>query len=217
MRNFARLFIGAAAVGALAAPEAAQYYPQQTYPQTYPQPSYSYPQQGYAYPNPGYAYPQQQGGIAAIIGQLLGNRYSVTDRQAVTQCATAAQAQVAAQYRGNTGYGAYGQQPYGQAYGNPYGQQYGGYGNAYGTARVTAITNVERRQSGLRVSGVINSGMMGPQGGYGGYGGYGAYGGQSASPYAAQGGDLTFRCNVDYRGAVTNLRLRRNPAYRPGY
>ena len=27
-------------------------------------------------------------------------------------------------------------------------------------------------------------------------------------------GDLTFRCNVDYRGAVTNIRIGRNEAYR---
>ena len=25
-----------------------------------------------------------------------------------------------------------------------------------------------------------------------------------------RGGDLTFRCNVDYRGAVTNVRISRN-------
>jgi hypothetical protein len=223
------LFIGAAAVGALAAPAAAQYYPQQqgyAYPQqgyAYPQQGYAYPQQGYAYPQQGYAYPQQgyaypqQGGIAGIINQLLGgNRYNVTDRQAITQCAAAAQAQAGAQYRPSGAYGAYGQQPYGQAYGQPY----GGYANnAYSNARVTGITQVERLRSGLRVSGTINSGMMARQGGYGAYGGgYGAYGGQYANPaYAVQSSDLMFRCNVDYRGAVTNLRLRRNPSYRPGY
>jgi acyl-CoA thioesterase-1 len=30
-------------------------------------------------------------------------------------------------------------------------------------------------------------------------------------------GDLTFRCNVDYRGAVTNLRVRPNTAFRRPY
>ena len=48
-----------------------------------------------------------------IIGQLLGNRYNVTDRTAVQQCASAARAQANAQYRplrlqhgyGNNGYG----------------------------------------------------------------------------------------------------------------
>jgi hypothetical protein len=47
-------------------------------------------------------------------------------------------------------------------------------------------------------------------------GGYGAYGGQSAyqnQGYAGQG-DVSFRCNVDYRGAVTNIRIGRNDSYR---
>jgi hypothetical protein len=224
MKTFA-LLAATAAAGIVATPAAAQYYPQQYPPQAYPQQGYAYPQQGYpqqGYPQQGYP---QQGGIAGIINQLLGgNRYSVTDRQAITQCAAAAQAQAASQYRANP-YGAYGQQPYGaygqQPYGQAYGQPYGGYGNAQSSARVTGITNVERRQSGLRVSGTIDSGMMmNRQSGYGAYGApYGnAYGNPYANnpAYAAQTSDLMFRCNVDYRGAVTNLRIRRNPSYRPG-
>ncbi len=71
--------------------------------------------------------------------------------------------------------------------------------------RVTAITNVERRQNGLRVSGLIDSrGGYPPQGQ--------AYGYQNQG-YAATG-DLSFRCNVDYRGAVTNVRVRRANTYR---
>ena len=35
--------------------------------------------------------------------------------------------------------------------------------------------------------------------------------------YAGVYGDLTFRCNVDYRGAVTNLRVRRNDNFRRPY
>jgi hypothetical protein len=113
--------------------------------------------------------------------------------------------QAQGQYRG---YGAYGQQPYG------YGQQpYGGYGQPYGygqgiaapAMRVTAITDVQRRSNGLRVRGLIDSG----------HGGNGAYGGQYG--YQNRGyatGDLTFRCNVDYRGYVTNVRIGRNDAYR---
>ncbi len=192
---------GIAATAGFAAPAAAQYYPQ---PQQSP---YAYPQQGY--PQQGYGYPQQQqGGIAGIINQLLGNRYNTTDRSAVAQCAAAAQAQAAAQYRPQ---GA----PYGNAYGygqaNPYGNAYGY--NAMQSARVTAITNVERRNSGLRVSGLLDSrrgygGNYGPgsytQGYGGGYQGQGGYG----------GGDLSFRCNVDYRGVVTNVRVTRNSAWR---
>jgi hypothetical protein len=87
----------------------------------------------------------------------------------------------------------------------------------HSNARVTAITNVERRNRGLRVSGLINSGMMGGYGsnGYGpGYGqGYGQ-GGHANIGYATAGADLSFRCNVDYRGAVTNVRINRNPAWR---
>src|SRR5688572_23726104 len=97
--------IGAlAATAGLAAPAAAQTYypaPQQTYPQQ------GYPQQGYA---PGYQGYGQQGGIAGIIGRLLGNNYQQNDRTAITQCASAASAQAANQYR-----------PRGQAYGQPYG------------------------------------------------------------------------------------------------
>ena len=111
-------------------------------------------------------------------------------------------AQANAQYRPRNGYG----QPYGNAYG--YNNQGYGYGQGYNPAmnmRVTAITNVERRQNGLRVSGLIDSrGGYPPQGQ--------AYGYQNQG-YAATG-DLSFRCNVDYRGAVTNVRIRRANTYR---
>ena len=185
MRSLTRYLVAAAALGGLAAPAAAQYYPQQ-YPQQYPQ---AYPQQyPQAYPGQPYGY-GNQGAVGQIIDQLLGNRYNVTDRGAVSRCASAAMAQASAQY--GSGYG--GQDP-------RYGQQYGQGYNRYAAMRVTAITNVERRNNGLRVSGLLNSGM--------GYPPYGqAYGYQNRG-YAAAG-DLSFRCNVDYRGAVTNIRIRR--------
>jgi hypothetical protein len=191
MTSFARLAAAAALAGAVAAPAAAQYNP-------YPTPQYQYP----AYPGQGYPpqypqqyppqYPQQYPGqpygygqnpVGDIIDQLLGNRYNVNDRQAVRRCAHAAMAQASAQYGG--GYGGYG---------GGYNQGYRGYGGP----QVTAITNVERRSYGLRVRGLMNSGGYGNQGyGYGNRG-YGA-------------GQLSFRCDVDYRGAVTGLRVR--PAY----
>jgi hypothetical protein len=188
----------AAAVGGIAAPLAAQ-SPYQ-YPQTYP-PQYQqqYPQ---PYPGqPGYGY-NNQGTVGSIINQLLGNRYNVTDRTAVSQCATAAMAEASNQYRPN-GYNGYGQGGYGQ---QGYPQQYGN--NYANMMRVTAITDVHRRSNGLRVSGLLSSG-------YGGYGqqgyGQGGYGQQGyADPRYASRGDLSFRCNVDYRGAVTNVRIRRN-------
>lgn len=213
MNMFARISVGTAVALGMALPAAAQtYYPPQG--QAYPQ--QTYPQQGYA--QPGYAqqgYGQQgygqQGGIAGIIGQLLGNRYQTNDRTAVTQCAAAAQQQASAQYRPRY------QQGYQQSYGG-YPQQYA---QGYNTTRVTAITQVARVRNGVRVTGLIDSGMgygnqaypQGyPQQGYPQQGypqqGYNQYG----QPQAVAQGDLTFRCNVDYRGQVTNLRVTRNRA-----
>ena len=188
------------AAGALAAPAAAQYYPPQPYPQPYPQtypPGY-YPQQQYGYGN--------QGGIGQIIDQLLGNRYNVNDRGAVARCASAAVQQAQARYAPygyNQGYNqGYGGQGYnGQGYNQGYAYNQRGYG-----IRVTAITNVERRSNGLRVRGLLDTGR-----GYG-YGNQGYGQGYGAQGYAT--GDLTFRCNVDYRGYVSNVKIERNTGYR---
>jgi hypothetical protein len=202
-----KLMAAAAAVAGVAAPVAAQV------PYGYPQPTYpgqAYPNQ-YGYPNPGYpsqyGYPNQGTSvIGQVIDQLLGNRYNVTDRQAISQCANAAMIQAQTQYRGYS----YGRSPYGygqQGYGQQgYGQQ--GYGYQQGFAapamRVTAITDVQRRTSGLRVKGLMSSGYAGNP--YGNQYGYN-------QNYAA--GDLSFRCSVDYRGAVTNIRISaNNSAYR---
>ncbi len=196
MHMYLRFLTAAAAVGGLAAPAAAQYPYPQPYPQQYP-PAYPQPYPG----QPGYGYQQPYGGnaIDQIIGQLLGNRYNVTDRQAVSRCASAAMVQAQNQVRG---YGqGYGQQPYGQPYGQGYAQPYGGYG---ANVRVTAITNVERRSDGLRVSGLLDSGLYRGQG----------YGQAYGQAYGQGYGDLTFRCSVDYRGYVSNVRVRRNDNYR---
>lgn len=158
------------------------------------QSSYAYPQYGYGYTNQGYG---QGGVIAQLINQLLGNRYTRDDRWAVTQCAAAAQVEADRQYRrGYSGYGGYG-------YASRYGQ---------GTARVIGITSVEQRSRGLRVAGLIDSGLSGYGGNPYGYSpGYGrSHGGGAAA-------DLSFRCSVDYRGAVTSLRLARYDPYRRGY
>ena len=186
----AHYLAAAAAISTFAVPTAAQtaypygnqqqtypqyqqpYTPQQAYP-PYQQPSYGQPAYGY---NQGYA----QNPVSAIIDGLLGNRYNVTDRQAVSQCASAAMTQASAQYGGG----------YNQAYGNGY--------NRYSSLRVTQITDVQRRNNGLRVKGLMSSG----------YGGYDRQHGYQNNGYAA--GDVTFRCNVDYRGAVTNIRIDRN-------
>ena len=182
--NMFRFLVAAAAIGGFAAPVAAQYaYPS---PQAYPGTPYAYGyQQDY---NPGYA----NNTVGAIINQLLGNRYNVTDRTAVIRCANAAMVQAQNQY---SGYG------YSQRYGSPQGNGYP-QGIAAPAMRVTAITDVQRRNNGLRVRGLMNSG-------HGSYGGQYGYQNQA---YAS--GDLTFRCNVDYRGAVTKVRIGRNNGYR---
>ena len=216
MKTAFLLVAASAATATFAIPAAAQapYYPQQPYgqpvPQPYPgQPGYGYGQQGYqGYGNQG-ANP-----LGQVIDQLLGNRYAVNDRTAVTQCASAVMAQAQMQQRGG-GYG-YGQSynygsrqgGYGQAYGQPYGAP--GYGQAYGNGmRVTAITEVQRRKNGLRVRGLIDSGMNRyGGGGYGGGYGQPGYGNGNANAYSMA--DLKFRCTVDYRGAVTDIRIDRN-------
>jgi hypothetical protein len=134
--------------------------------------------------------------VAAVAGSLAAptaaqypSSYNSSDRLAVSQCASAAMAEAARDYR------AY--NPYGQPYGMPY--NYNSPYNAYPGLRVTAITDVERRSDGLRVCGEIDTGRY-------------------ANIYPNQGitrpGDLTFRCTVDYRGVVTNVRARPNTAYR---
>ena len=197
------LLLAAGAAGlAAAVPATAQVPYQSPYTSPYAQPTYPpgyYPQQGY---------PQQgQNGISQIIGQLLGNRYQTNDSVAIERCATAAMAQANAQYR---------RSPYAQGYGDPR-----GYGNPAMSMRVTAITDVQRRNNGVRVSGLLDS-----RGGYQAYGQqpYGnAYGYQGQGQQGYQGqryaqGDLTFRCTVNYNGAVSGVRVGRNQtAYNRGY
>lgn len=192
------ILLAAGAAGLAVAGSAAA---QQPYP--YPYPQQGYPQQGYPQ---GQYHPQQgQNVIGQMISQLLGNRYQANDRYAVERCATAAMAQANAQYR---------RSPYAHGYGDPRGQGYGygyqGYNNPAAGMRVTAITEVRRRNNGVRVSGLLDSS-------YGGRPPYGNAYGYQGQGYAAQG-DLTFRCNVDYRGGVSNVRIGHNrTAYNRGY
>jgi hypothetical protein len=208
--NIIHLLAGGAAAIAVAVPAGAQ----QPYPQSqYPQPGYAQPvpqpfpgQPGYGYPQQGYAYPGQPGYggqnvIDQVVNQLLGNRYNVTDRRAVSQCATAAMAQASAQYRPR----GYGQPGYGQGYGQPvYNQGF----NPAAHMRVTAITEVRRQNRALRVSGLMSSGMNA------GYPPYGQPYGQAYGYRQQAQADLTFRCNVAYNGQVTNVRIGRNDQYR---
>jgi len=198
MTNMTRILAASAAIGALAAPAAAQYYPQPTYPQQYPQQyPQGYPQQAYPGYGQGYQQGYSQNPVQQIIDSLLGNRYNVTDRQAVSRCASAALTQAQAQYGG--AYGAYGNNGYGQQNAYAY--------NRASNMRVTAITDVQRRSNGLRVSGTMSSGAYGNNA-------YGYQGQGYQRAYAANA--LTFRCNVDYNGSVTGVRIRQANAYR-GY
>lgn len=205
MTSHLKCLAAVAAIGGVAAPAVAQYqqpypyqqqsYPQQAYPQQYGQPYENY---GVNQPygnNQNYA----QNPVGAIIDQLLGNRYTVTDRQAVAQCASAAL--VRAQYRYHGYGGANG--AYRQGY--DYNQNI-----AAPALRVTAITGVQRRYNGLRVNGLIGTGYGGQYREYGQYGRQGDQYGSSRGNQSGGYGDLSFRCNVDYRGSVTGLRVSQN-------
>lgn len=180
-------------VDAQPSPEDTQQYPQdeQSYPQypsqsADPQEDEQYPgyQQPYSpypqYPQtyPGYSYGQSYNDpVSAVIDQLLGPGYSASDRSAVRQCAIAAMAQS----QGQNG-----------AYARGYESDEGPYGSSL---RLTAISSVERRADGLEVRGELSSGNDPYASAYGSYG-------QSYDP-----GSVSFRCKVDYRGVVTNVRL----------
>ena len=195
--------------------------------------------QGYYPPPPPSAYNQgynqQSGVVGQVINQVLGGgRYGAygqgNDRMAVDQCARAVEARVSQDNRRGV-YGTwnqgYGQQGYGQ---QGYANQ--GYNRMYGQAQVVGITGVERRQNGVKVTGLIDTRMGRELGGYGQYNnqygqaypgypnqgypnqGYGqpaygqpGYGQQAIDPRHAE---LRFSCRVDYRGRVSDVDIRRN-------
>ncbi len=74
--------------------------------------------------------------------------------------------------------------------------------NTMSTGRVLAVTQVVPRGSTVRVRGIATSGRA--TAGYGPYG-VGAYG---ALGYAYQP-DLSFKCDVDYRGFVRDIDINR--------
>jgi len=182
MTSVKTIAIGAAGLVALvgaSAPAAAQYYP------------------GYNYPNSG-----------NVIGQVLNSVLNPYASNGYNQY----------------GYGQYGYNQYGNQYGYGYGvntqmatqqctaavQQrlnnrgysggYGAYGG-YSNAHVLGITRIDQRSNTtLRVRGYATSGMN-----YGGYP-YGGYGGYGANSNTA---DLTFKCDVDYRGYVRDIDIDR--------
>ena len=85
----------------------------------------------------------------------------------------------------------------------------------------TLILTLATAAAGLAIAAPASAQYYPPQQGqYGApYGNAYGYQGQGYQDprYAAQG-DLTFRCNVDYRGVVSNVRINRNrAAYNRGY
>jgi hypothetical protein len=140
--------------------------------------------QSYPYGGSGYGNP-----VGQVINQVLGRgsygqNYYGGSQVAIDQCAGAALQRVS-----RSGYGNYRQTGYGY--------------NAAGRARIVAITQVEQRNNGLRVRGVIDPG-------------YGAYA-SNRYGYSGASQQLDFRCNVDYRGYVRDVDFDRRTAYRRGY
>ena len=175
MPPFAKLIAAAAIIGSAAAPAAAQYQYPAPAPQPYPQPGYGYPAQPYG---------SDQSVVGAIVDGLIGNRYDVSYRQAIRQCAWAAVQRAQGQYGGDR-----------------YGQPYPGYNNVL---RVLSIDDVERRTLVLRVRGTLGRGR---------YGGDWRDRNQPYDPrYNDRGGygraEFSFRCDVDKsNGYVRRVRL----------
>jgi hypothetical protein len=125
-------------------------------------------QDPYAYRSPGEQI------LQGVVDSLLGNRYNVSDRKAVRRCADASLAEAW----------------------DDFGPRRGGWKNRdwrRNPMRIASIDDVQRRPSGLRVRGEIDSGLLWAQG----------------NGKRRNRGDLSFRCNVDYGGRVTNVRVER--------
>jgi hypothetical protein len=147
--------------------------------------------------------------VQQVVDAQLGARYAATERQAVARCVTAALAQGAILYGVNGYAGTEGYAAYAGAY-RPGAAGVPGFPGIATTMRVSAITDVQRRWDGLRVNGLIDSGVD-SRGAYGGqaYQGAGA-GGQAYATRHPSNNDLAFRCNLDTAGLVTSLHVERH-------
>lgn len=152
---------------------------------------------------PGYGY-GSGGGLGAVIESILGGQryaYGADNSMLVNQCVAAVTNQIERSYAYNR-YGPYGQGAYG-AY---------GYGYAGSNARVLGITDVDRRSNRLRVRGIATANAQAAPYGYdrrydNRYGNYGRYG------YAQPTAELSFKCDIDYRGRIRDIDLDRNNRY----
>ena len=147
--------------------------------------------------------------IRQIVDQQLGPRYAASERETVARCATAALAEGAILYGVNGYAGTAGYAGYAGAY-RPGTAGVPGFPGVAATMRVSAITAVQRRSDGMRVKGLIDSGVV-YRGGYGGQAYQGA--GAGGQPYATRhpsNNDLAFRCNLDTAGLVTSMHVERH-------
>ena len=76
--------------------------------------------------------------------------------------------------------------------------------NNYSNARVLTVTQVNQRRNSVRVRGLASSGRMAAYNNPYGVGAYGMLG----SNYGTAA-DLSFSCNVDYRGFVRDVDIKR--------
>jgi hypothetical protein len=147
--------------------------------------------------------------VREVVDQQLGTRYAASDKEAIARCATAALAEGAILYGVNGYAGTDGYAGYAGAY-RPGAAGVPGFPGIATTMRVSAITDVQRRTDGMRVKGLIDSGVD-YRGGYGGQAYQGP--GSSGEPYATRhpsNNDLVFRCNLDLAGLVSSLHVERH-------
>jgi len=147
--------------------------------------------------------------VREIVDQQLGARYGASDKEAIARCATAALAEGAILYGVNGYAGTEGYAGYVGAY-RPGAAGVPGFPGIATTMRVSAITDVQRRSDGMRVKGLIDSGVD-YRGGYGGQAYQGP--GVGGEPYATahpSNNDLAFRCNLDPAGLVSSLHVERH-------
>jgi hypothetical protein len=112
--------------------------------------------------------------------------YGVNPNVAASQCTAAVQNRL------------YNRTSLGSILGSLVGIPTGSYG------RVLSVTRETPTRSGMRINGLASSGRSA----YNGYGPYGV-GAYGALGYANAGADLSWRCDVDYRGYVRNVDIRR--------
>jgi hypothetical protein len=119
--------------------------------------------------------------IRQIVDQQLGTRYDASDKEAIARCVTAALAEGAILYGVNGHAGTDGYAGYVGAY-RPGAADVPGFPGIATNMRVSAITDVQRRPDGMRVKGLIDSGVD-YRGGYGGQAYQGGGGGGRALRY----------------------------------